>query len=195
MIPIGVLALQGSVIEHINMLKRIEGIVPVSVKKTKDLENINGLIIPGGESTAIGLLLDRCGLADAIVEKTNKGMPIWGTCAGMILMAKKIVNYEKTFLGIMDISVVRNAYGSQLDSFETDYCIPQVSDKKTHLTFIRAPYIESAGKGVQVLCTLSGHIVAARQNNMLVTSFHPELTDDTTFHKYFINMAAGSFLA
>lgn len=187
MLRAGVLGLQGSVIEHINMLKKIKDIEVVSVKKTEDMENLDGLILPGGESTTIGMLLDKNNLANAIIEKAKNGMVVWGTCAGMILMAKHIINQSKTYLSLMDISVVRNAYGSQLDSFETRCRIPEVSQNDIDMVFIRAPYIESTGYNVKVLCTIGSHIVAAEQDNLIATSFHPELTDDTAFYQYFIS--------
>ena len=121
-------------------------------------------------------------------EKIQQGMPVWGTCAGMILLAKELDQDPVVHLGMMDITVRRNAYGTQIDSFDTQVVIPEVSDEQIPLVFIRAPYIEEVGEQVKVMCCLNGNIVAARQQNMLVTSFHPELTEDSAFHRYFVNM-------
>jgi len=182
---VGVLALQGSIQEHVNSLKSIPGVIPILVKKTDDLDLVERLIIPGGESTTIGKLLRDYKLLHPIAEKIEEGMPVWGTCAGMILLAKKIENSPVNHLNVMDITVRRNAYGSQLDSFVTQEMIPQISSRKIPLVFIRAPYIIKTRAGVTPLLELYGHIVAARQDNMLVTSFHPELTDNLEFHMYF----------
>uniref|UniRef100_UPI000AA60633 pyridoxal 5'-phosphate synthase glutaminase subunit PdxT n=1 Tax=Caldanaerobius polysaccharolyticus TaxID=44256 RepID=UPI000AA60633 len=191
-IRIGVLAVQGSVIEHVNTLKQIQGVTPVEIKAPQQIKDIDGLILPGGESTTIGKLIQDFNLKDAIIERAKKGMPVWGTCAGMILMAKKITGQDNTYLNLMDIVVKRNAYGGQLDSFATWQVIPAVSDKPLKLVFIRAPYVEKAGKEVQVLTRVGENIVAVKQGNMLATAFHPELTDDTTFHEYFIQIVRES---
>ena len=187
MIKIGVLALQGSVIEHINMLKRIEDVEPIEVKRRKELEIIDGLILPGGESTAQGKIISEFGLKEIIIKRAKEGMPIWGTCCGMILLAKHIVNQDYTHLNLMDIYVRRNAYGSQIDSFRTRMFIPKISEDEITLVFIRAPYIERVGEGVEILAELNGKIIAAEQENLLATSFHPELTDDLSFHRYFVS--------
>lgn len=184
---IGVLSYQGSVVEHMKSLSKIEGITPMEVKTLEGINSVDALIIPGGESTTISKLLKIFGLFEPLKKRIQEGMPVWGTCAGLILLANEIVG-EQAHLQCMDIKVKRNAYGSQLDSFSCDYVIPEFSQKSLPLVFIRAPYIESVGKDVKVLCELDGHIVCARQNNMLVTSFHPELTEDTTIHEYFCNM-------
>ncbi|SHF35373.1 5'-phosphate synthase pdxT subunit [Caldanaerobius fijiensis DSM 17918] len=189
---IGVLAVQGSVVEHVNMLKKIDGVKPIEVKIPEQLYHIDGLILPGGESTAIGKLIEDYGLNNIIVERAKKGMPIWGTCAGMILMAKKITGQNKTYLNLMDIVVKRNAYGSQLDSFATHEVIPAVSDKPLKMVFIRAPYVEDIADTVEILAKVDGHIVAVKQDNLIATSFHPELTDDTSFHRYFIKIVRES---
>lgn len=186
MLKIGVLGLQGSVVEHISMLQRISEVQPIIVKTKKDIESIDALIIPGGESTTIGKLLEDFSLIDLLATRINAGMPVWGTCAGMILLAKKISNHGKTFLNVMDIQVRRNAYGSQLDSFHTTANIPEVSDSPIPLVFIRAPYVEKVWNDVEVLVKVNGKIVACRQKHMLATSFHPELTNDLSFHTYFI---------
>lgn len=184
---IGVLAFQGSVREHIKILSKL-GVNPIPVKRVKELERVSALILPGGESTTIGKLLRESGLKEAIIERAKEGMPIWGTCAGMILLAKYIVNQEYTHLGLMDIWVRRNAYGSQINSFIRKVSIPFISDEPLELVFIRAPYVERVGEGVEVLLELDGKIVAVKQENLLATSFHPEVTDNPSFHKYFLSL-------
>lgn len=184
MLKIGVLDIQGSVIEHIDMLNKIIGVEPIKVKYTKELEKIDGLIIPGGESTTIGKLLREFEIYDLLKNRIMQGMPVWGTCAGMVLLSK---NINENYLGVMDIVVKRNAYGSQIESFVINEDIPLISNDKIPLVFIRAPYIIKAGEKVKILKEIDGHIVAARENNMLATSFHPELTKDNIVHKYFIN--------
>lgn len=189
MINIGVLGLQGSVAEHVRSLEMIDGVNPCKVKSVSDLEKVSGLILPGGESTTIGKLLLDYGLAEPIKKRVMDGMPVWGTCAGMILMAKKIVGESYSHLRFMDISVKRNAYGSQLDSFQTAAFIPQVCKEEIPLIFIRAPWVESVSPNVRVLAVVNERIVAVQQGNMLATAFHPELTSNLGFHKYFIEMA------
>lgn len=186
-ITVGVLSLQGSVAEHMHMLSEIEGVTPLEVKTLESLNKADGVILPGGESTTISKLLRIFGLLDPLKERILRGMPVWGTCAGMILLAKEIIG-EEPHLGVMDITVRRNAYGTQLDSFTTNAVIPEISEKEIPLVFIRAPWIEDVGDDVNVLCRVQGHIVAARQENMLVTSFHPELTEDLAVHRYFVGM-------
>ncbi|HML88199.1 MAG TPA: pyridoxal 5'-phosphate synthase glutaminase subunit PdxT [Methylomusa anaerophila] len=182
---IGVLALQGAVKEHLDRLNSLPDVAGLAVKKAADLNNIDGLILPGGESTTIGKLLREFNLSPILIDKINRGLPVWGTCAGMILLAKAIIGEETRHLGVMDICVRRNAYGSQLDSFATELVIPKVSSSPVPLVFIRAPYVEETGKDVQILARVDGKIVAVEQGNMLATAFHPELTDDLTFHRYF----------
>lgn len=184
---VGVLSYQGSVIEHIKALSKIDGVTPIEVKTLESLNKIDRLIIPGGESTTISKLLRIFNLFEPLKKRIEEGMPTWGTCAGMILLANEIVG-EPPHLQCMDITVKRNAYGSQLDSFACDETIPEFSENPLPLVFIRAPYIEKVGSNVKVLCELNGHVVSARQDNVLVTSFHPELTQDTTIHEYFCNM-------
>lgn len=184
---IGVLSYQGSVIEHLKAINSLGNATGVEVKTLEALNSVDGLIIPGGESTTIGKLLDIFGLKEPLKKRIEDGMCVWGTCAGLILLAKNIVG-EKPYLNVMDITVRRNAYGRQIDSFNTNQVIEEFSDKPIPLIFIRAPWIESVGSGVKVLCSLDGHIVAGREKNMLVTSFHPELSDDNTVHKYFADM-------
>ena len=188
MLTIGILAFQGSVEEHVNSFLKIEGVSPCKVKEVDDLKKINGLVLPGGESTTIGKLLRDFGLLQPIIERINEGMPVWGTCAGMILMAKNIVGEKQAHLGVMDISVRRNAYGGQLESFGAKLCIPGISGSEIPLVFIRAPWVESVGENVRVLASLNGKIIAVQQNHMLATSFHPELTEDVSFHRYFAEL-------
>lgn len=185
---VGVLALQGSVTEHIHSLSRIDGVKACEVKSISDFEKVSGLILPGGESTTMGKLLRDFDLLEPIVKRINDGMPVWGTCAGMILLAKKIVNEDYIHLGVMDIAVKRNAYGAQLDSFSIKMDIPKLSLKDFPVVFIRAPWIEKAENDVEVLLSVNDKIVAVQQDHMLATSFHPELTEDLSFHKYFADM-------
>lgn len=184
---IGVLALQGGVIEHISHLKALN-CQTVEVRKPEELNDLDGIILPGGESTTIGKLMRKAGIFNKLKEKILNGFPAWGTCAGMILLAKKIENDDTIHLQVMDINVKRNAYGSQGDSFLAQGKIDEVSNEEIPLVFIRAPYITKTGDNVQILCKVNENIVAAKQDNILVTSFHPELTDNLEVHKYFINM-------
>lgn len=185
---IGVLALQGAFIEHVKMLHSL-GADAVQVRLPEQLRDLDGLIIPGGESTTIGKIAVQYGLIEPIREMVAQGKPVWGTCAGMIVLAKD-VGVRQPLVGVMDVHVKRNAFGRQVDSFETDLDIPEIVNGDAspfHAIFIRAPLLESVGDRVQVLAKLEdGSIVAARENNLLVTSFHPELTPDPRFHKYFI---------
>lgn len=186
---IGVLALQGAFIEHERMLARL-GVAAREIRQRKDLAGIDGLIIPGGESTTIGKLLDLLEMTEPVREMGCAGMPIWGTCAGLILLAKD-VGRPQTVLSLLDIVVCRNAFGAQLDSFETNLPVPALGSAPFRAVFIRAPLIEQLGAGVTALATLEdGTIVAAERDNILVTSFHPELTDDTRFHEYFLTKVA-----
>jgi 5'-phosphate synthase pdxT subunit len=190
---IGVLALQGDFAEHISMLKRI-GVEAVEVRLPKHLEGLNGLIIPGGESTTIGKLAVAYNLIEPLRE-FGKSHAIWGTCAGAIFLAKDI-GRDQPLLGLMDIKVLRNAFGRQVDSFETDLEIDELykatgTEHPYHAVFIRGPVIESVSGSAKVLSALEdGRIVAAQQGQLLATSFHPELTDDTRFHQYFISLAS-----
>ncbi len=185
---IGVLGLQGAVQEHLDMLGRVENVEPVLVKYKSDIEYIDGLIIPGGESTAIGRLLADFELTGPLKVRIESGMPVWGTCAGMIILAKNIANDERRYLEAMDIEVMRNAYGRQLDSFTTSVDLPGLSAGKIPLVFIRAPYVVDVSPQIEILLKLDEHIVACRQGHMLATSFHPELTADLSFHRYFAGM-------
>jgi 5'-phosphate synthase pdxT subunit len=186
---IGVLALQGSVAEHLKLLSQMEGIKGCEVKTREQLGRISGLILPGGESTTIGKLLKEYRLEEPLVEMARKGMPIWGTCAGMILLAKEITNEDYIHLGIMDMAVRRNAYGGQLDSFRTDLHVPAVAEHEIPLVFIRAPWVERIWGNAETIAEIGEKIVAVRQGNLIATSFHPELTDDLSFHQYFCKLA------
>ena len=189
---IGVLALQGAFIEHEKMLQRL-GVETREVRLPGDLDGVAGVIIPGGESTTIGKLAVQYNLIEPLRELAKAGTPLWGTCAGLIFMAKD-VGRDQPLLGLMDVTVQRNAFGRQVDSFEADISIKGVDgDQPFHAIFIRAPLIESVGVGVEVLARVEKGdeevIVAAQQGNLLVTSFHPELSNDDRFHRYFVNMA------
>ena len=182
----GVLSLQGAVEEHLRMIKRC-GFEGVKVKTVGDLEKVDRLIIPGGESTAIGKLAKIYGLDREITKKGKEGMPIFGTCAGMILLANKVVGNEQIRFNLIDIVVERNAFGRQVDSFEVDLNIEDFTGKPFRAVFIRAPYIKKIGSDVKVLAKFKGKIIMAQQKNILVSSFHPELTDDLRVHKYFLS--------
>ena len=188
---IGVLALQGDFAEHQVMLEKL-GVEVVQVRLPVQLEGLNGLIIPGGESTTIGKLATEFGLMEPL-RKFGLEHAIWGTCAGAIFLSKD-ARRNQPLLGLMDIVVERNAFGRQVDSFEVDLDVPALaaggSNAPFHAVFIRAPLIESAGKGVEVLASLEdGRIVAARQGHLLATAFHPELTGDDRFHRYFMRLS------
>jgi 5'-phosphate synthase pdxT subunit len=183
-LKIGVLALQGGFIEHIRILQSLQ-IDAFEIRKKSDLEqSMDGLIIPGGESTTVGKLLNDLDIYDVLKEKIEQGLPVFGTCAGMILLARTIVETEISYFSAIDIVVKRNAYGRQLGSFFTEAQFKGIGI--IPMTFIRAPYIESAGEGVEILSVVDNHIVAAREKNVLVTSYHPELTSDNRVHQYFI---------
>lgn len=183
---IGVLALQGGFIEHINALKKLD-IESFEIRKMSDLDGkeIDGLILPGGESTVMGKLLWETGLFTPIKEMIERGVPVFGTCAGMILLAKNIENDNSVYFGAIDITVKRNAFGRQLGSFHTEEAFQGIG--LVPMTFIRAPYITKAADDVEILASVDGNIIAARQRNVLVTAFHPELTDNICVHKYFID--------
>jgi pyridoxal 5'-phosphate synthase pdxT subunit len=184
---IGVLALQGAFIEHIKMLQRLD-IETVEVRLPEHLDGIDGLIIPGGESTTIGKLAIDFGLIDPLRDFA-KAKPTWGTCAGMIFLAKSIGIDEQPILGVMDIQVNRNAFGRQIDSFEIDIQIDGLAGEPFHAVFIRAPIVTQVDKRVKVLSKLEdGRIVAVQQDHLLATSFHPELTDDLRLHAYFCDI-------
>jgi 5'-phosphate synthase pdxT subunit len=190
MTRIGVLALQGAFLEHEQKLREL-GVEPVEVRLPEDLARLDGLIIPGGESTTIGKLAAEYGLIEPL-RRFAAEKPTWGTCAGMIFLAKDIGNDRQPILGVMDIQVNRNAFGRQIDSFETALPVSELGDEPFHAVFIRAPVITRAGEGVQVLAALDdGRMVAAREGHLLATAFHPELTDDNRFHDYFLKQVAG----
>ena len=183
---IAVLAVQGAFIEHEQMLSQL-GVSSFEIRQEKDLENhFDGLIIPGGESTVQGKLLHELNLFDKIQTMIKGGLPVFGTCAGLLLLAKDIENDSRTHLATMDITAVRNAYGRQLGSFYTEESFEGIG--KVPMTFIRAPYIQSVHGDAEVLARVGGHIVAARQKNQLVTAFHPELSEDVSVHRYFVDI-------
>jgi 5'-phosphate synthase pdxT subunit len=187
---VGVLALQGTFIEHIGTLRQL-GVEAPPIRLPHELDTLDGLIIPGGESTTMLRLMESFGLMQPIREMARDGLPIWGTCAGMVLLAKDVSNYEMETLGLMDTKVRRNAFGNQVDSFETDLEIPLVGEEPFHAVFIRAPFIEEAKPDVGILSRLpDGAIVAIRQNRLLACSFHPEFTNDLRFHMYFLNIVS-----
>lgn len=180
---IGVLGIQGAIEEHLSSIEAV-GCKGIRVKSPSDLKKIDGIILPGGESTSMGKQLEWFGLMDPLREALVGGMPAFGTCAGMILLAKEIENSTQARIGLMDICVRRNAYGSQLDSFVTDLTVAGFS-QKIPAVFIRAPRIEKCEKNVQILSLHKKHPVLVRQGNLLAASFHPELTDNTELHRYF----------
>jgi len=191
---IGVLAIQGAFTEHEKALARI-GVETVEVRLPAHMEGLDGLIIPGGESTTIGQVAQRWGLLEPIRAFAQAGRPVWGTCAGMILMAKEVVDGtpDQSRLGLMDIAIRRNAFGRQVDSFEADLEVPVLGASPFHAIFIRAPLVERVGEGVEVLAQLDdGKVVAVRQGHLLATAFHPELTEDDRFHRYFVGLSGAS---
>jgi len=187
--PIGVLALQGDFREHLAVFEGL-GVDAVSVRRPEDLERVSGLVIPGGESSVMDKLSRMFGLAEPLKAAVASGLPVYGTCAGLIMLADSVrdaIDGQQT-IGGFDVVVRRNAFGSQLDSFETDLDIPALGDEPVHAVFIRAPVVESVGEGVTVLSALDdGRIVAIEQGNLLGTSFHPEITGETRFHEYFVD--------
>jgi pyridoxal 5'-phosphate synthase pdxT subunit len=186
MTTVGVLALQGAFIEHVHALQRL-GVEVREVRLPSDLDGLDGMIMPGGESTTIGKLMVQYGLDDPIRQRAVEGFPIWGTCAGMILLAKDIGGLRQPLIGVMDIVVERNAFGRQLDSFEADLDIPAIGSAPFRAIFIRAPLVHSVTGETEVLVRLAdGRIVAARERNLLVTSFHPELAADDRLHQFFL---------
>lgn len=186
---VGVLALQGAFAEHVRAFSRL-GAEAVEVRLPEDLVGLQGLVIPGGESTTMSLLLDTYGLREPIVRLAEEGSPIWGTCAGMIMLAKGVRDPRVRPLGLMNLQVQRNAFGRQVDSFEADLQVPSLGDEPFHAVFIRAPVVDGVGEGVEVLARLpDGKIVAARQEQMLATAFHPELGSDPRFHQLLLQIA------
>lgn len=188
---IGVLALQGDVVEHVAAMRRA-GAEAIAVKTLEELGAVDGLIIPGGESTTVMKLLDRFALAEPIVRRVKNGMPLWGTCMGMIVVAHDVVELQQPTLDLIDISVRRNAFGRQNDSAEVDLPIEVLGSQPFPAIFIRAPWIERAGPDVELLAERGGYGVMVRQGNVLGTSFHPELTQDARVHGFFLNMVRES---
>jgi 5'-phosphate synthase pdxT subunit len=185
---VGVLAIQGDFLEHRQMLKRL-GVEAPEIRLPRQLDEVDGLIIPGGESTTIVQLIDIYGFREKLAERVKAGMPVWGTCAGMIVIANKLTDRRPEPLRLMDIEVSRNAFGRQVDSFEADLEFQEIRGEPYHCVFIRAPVVNRVGEGVKVLAALEdGRPVAVRQDNMLATSFHPELTEDTRVHELFVRM-------
>jgi pyridoxal 5'-phosphate synthase pdxT subunit len=187
---IGVLALQGAFVEHVRTFRSI-GVEAVEVRLPADLDGVSGLTLPGGESTAIRRLIERWDLRQPILDLAESGAPIFGTCAGLILLAREIAGGEEPVLPLLDVAVRRNAFGRQLDSFEGELSVPMLGDDPVHGVFIRAPVIERVGPAVDVLARLDdGRIVAVRERNVIATAFHPELAGETRFHRLVATMAA-----
>lgn len=184
-VKVGVLALQGDYHKHRETLKRL-GVDPALVRTPDEVRELDGLIIPGGESTTVGKLMRRYGVDEAILEKVEQGMALYGTCTGLILMAKDIEDSDQFRLGLLDITIRRNAFGRQIDSFETDLRIDEFGPEPLHAVFIRAPYITEIRDGVQSLAEIDGKSVFVRKGKLLASAFHPELTDDTRMHEYFL---------
>ena len=184
---VGVLALQGDVIEHVHALERSNARV-LEVKTPADLARVDALVIPGGESTTVIKLLDRFALTEPVKDRVNAGMPLWGTCMGMIVAAREVADLVQPTLGLLDVTVRRNAFGRQVDSAEVPLDIAALGDAPFPAIFIRAPWIERTGPDVEILAERDGHGVMVRQANILGTSFHPELTGDDRVHAYFLAM-------
>lgn len=187
---IGVLALQGAFREHRLMLEKC-GVGAPEIRRPEELDAVAGLVIPGGESTTIGKLMVEWGLMEKIKSRAAEGMAVYGTCAGMILLARDIADSDQPRLGLMDARVRRNAFGRQRESFEADLHVKELGADPVKAVFIRAPYIETAGPDVSVMAAVGEHIVIARQGKLLASAFHPELTEDDRLHRYFIAMASG----
>lgn len=185
---IGVLALQGAFREHIVMVRQLDA-EALPIRWPEQLEGLDGLIIPGGESTTIGKLMTEYKLGEEVQKLASEGLPLFGTCAGMVLLAKRVIGLDLQPLAVLDIEVRRNAFGRQVDSFETELLIPVLGQNPFPGVFIRAPWIERSGDGVESMAQLQdGTIVAAKGENILVSAFHPELTDDTRLHEYFLDI-------
>ncbi|HXG42654.1 MAG TPA: pyridoxal 5'-phosphate synthase glutaminase subunit PdxT [Dehalococcoidia bacterium] len=199
MFKVGVLALQGDFLEHQQALERL-GQQTVQVRKPQDLLDLDALVMPGGESTTFCRLMADFGLYEPLRDLLSQGLPVWGTCAGMIVLARTVLDLPFPTLGVLDIVVDRNAYGRQVDSFETDLAVPALGPDPVRAVFIRAPVVVSVGEGVEVLARLpdgpdvppagAGTAVAVRQGHVLATTFHPELTDDLRFHRLFLDMVS-----
>ena len=191
-IKIGVLALQGAFEEHLACLAQLK-VEASEVRLQSELQGIDGLVFPGGESTTMARLMRDYGLTAPLRKLIRNGFPVMGTCAGMIVLSHKIADVGAPTLDVMDIVVHRNGFGRQVDSFETDIAIPAIGEPPFHAVFIRAPFIERVGDGVELLARLpDGTIIAARQRNMMALSFHPELTDDLRLHRYFLDIVRSS---
>jgi pyridoxal 5'-phosphate synthase pdxT subunit len=189
-VRIGVLALQGAFQEHIDLLREL-GVEAVPVRLPADLDGVAGLVIPGGESTTMRKLIDRWGLREPILELADSGAPMFGTCAGMIVLSQRISDGDEPVLPLLDIAVKRNAFGRQLDSFEANVAVPVLGDRPVRGVFIRAPIVDEVGAGVDVLAQLEdGRVVAVRRGNVIATAFHPELAGETRFHRLIATMAA-----
>ncbi len=189
---LGVLAIQGDFAEHREVLDRL-GVESAEIRLPHQLDDVDGLIIPGGESTTIAQLIDIYDFRGPLKEKAAAGMPIWGTCAGMIVISKRLTDHRPSPLGLMDIEVSRNAFGSQVNSFEAELEMGDISGPAFRGVFIRAPVVNEVGEGVRVLARIpDGRPVAVRQDKLLATSFHPELTDDARVHELFVRMVEGS---
>ncbi|MED1206091.1 pyridoxal 5'-phosphate synthase glutaminase subunit PdxT [Heyndrickxia acidicola] len=186
MLKLGVLGLQGAVREHVKAIEQC-GAQAIVIKKKEELENVDGLILPGGESTTMRRLIDRYDLMDELKSFAKSGKPMFGTCAGLILLAKKLEGYDQPHLGVMDVTVQRNSFGRQRESFEAELSIAEVGEEFPAV-FIRAPHIVSAGENVEILAKHDGRIVAAREGQFLGCSFHPELTEDNRMTEYFLKM-------
>ena len=185
---IGVLALQGGFIEHINMLERL-GVTAMPLRKSDELKDIDGLVIPGGESTTMLNLMHSFGIVKPLKEEAVRGLPVMGICAGIVLLAKEVSNPSMETLALMDMAVKRNAFGRQVDSFEASVNIPLLGEEPFPAIFIRAPLIESTSPDVEILGRLiNGDIIAVRQGRLLAVSFHPELGRDTRLHRYFLDI-------
>ena len=188
---VGVLALQGDVREHMSSLIAC-GVDPISVRRSSEIDQVDALVLPGGESTTIAQLAEVFGIYDPLKKRIDEGMPVYGSCAGMILLANEILDSkvgQKTFGGL-NITVRRNAFGRQVDSFETDIPFKDGSNELVRAVFIRAPWVEKVGEGVEVLASVDNHPVAVRSKTLLATSFHPEITGDHRIHRYFIEEVA-----
>jgi len=192
-VNIGILALQGDFQKHLEMCELIQGVQARTVKTVAEIEACDGLIIPGGESTTVGKLMERYGIDEAVRRRSAQGMALFGTCMGMIMLSKDIEGSDQQRLGLLDVTVRRNAFGRQVDSFETDLVVPAIGGKPVRAVFIRAPFITEVRGEAEVLAALeTGEIVMVRQGNILAAAFHPEITEDTRVHEYFAKMAAQS---
>ena len=187
---IGVLAYQGDVREHLAALEAA-GAAPVEVRTLSDLDSVDGLVIPGGESTVIGKLADRYGLLEPLRERAASGLPVFGTCAGMIFLAREVEGPPQDLLGVLDVRVRRNAFGRQVASFEAEVDVKGVDGGPVAGAFIRAPWVADAGPEVEVLAEVEGKVVAVRQGNLLATAFHPELSGEVRLHRWLVDLVLG----